>query len=176
MLAIWRTCGLVVILHYVAGALLAVFSCAFVVLIWLGVRKIPLSAQAAASAGPLLTAMGSVGLVAGWTMACVLVHAGRSIDLRRRLRWCQVVAALSMPWFPFGTGLGIFTLILLGVSHTARAQLGEDAPVPPAPAPTPFADDAAWAGWVSPEAKRRFAAGDPRRRRSPSSFSSRCRR
>ena len=49
---------------------------------------------------------GSVGLVIGWTMAGALVHAGRSIDLRRRLRWCQIVAALSTVWFPLRNGTG----------------------------------------------------------------------
>ena len=67
-----------------------------------------------------------------------------------------MVAALSTPWFPFGTALGIFTLILLG-KPLVRAQFGEDVPLPPGPAPTPFAGDVASAGWVSTDAKRRFS-------------------
>ena len=154
-----RSLRLVVAFHYVAGALLALLSCLFVVLIRLamGALKMPPSPQDATwSFRPLLAAMGWIVLVLGWAMACVLVHAGHSIDRRQGLRWCQAVAALSTLWFPFGTGLGIFTLVLLGKPHI-RAQFGEDLPVPPAPAPTSFVDNAAWAGWLSAEAKRRFS-------------------
>lgn len=146
---------LVVALHYVAGALLALFSSLVVVLtrVAFGALKTP---AATWSVRPLLATMGWGVLALGWTVACVLVHAGRSIDRRQSLPRCQVVAALSTLCFPFGTALGLFTLILLGKPHV-RAQFGEDMPVPPAPAPTPFVDNAAWAGWVSADAKRRFS-------------------
>jgi uncharacterized RDD family membrane protein YckC len=154
---------LAVVLHYVAGALLALLSCVCFVLTRLAMAaamaslvKTPSAQDATSSVLPILAAMGWVAVALGWTIACVLVHAGRSIDRRRRLRWCQAVAAVSTLCFPFGTGLGIFTLILLGKPHV-RAQFGEDTAPPPAPPPTPFVDNAAKAGWVSPDAKRRFS-------------------
>jgi hypothetical protein len=142
------------VLHYVAGALLALFSSLFIGCIWFGVRSMRTHVPGASSSfGPLVVGMGSVALVLGWTMAGMMVQAGRCIEARRSRRLCLIVAALSTGWFPFGSILGLFTLVLLTKPHV-RALFGEDAP-PPAGTIRPD-DDPAWAGWVSADAKGRF--------------------
>src|ERR1700743_2907711 len=111
------------ILHYVAGVVTALGSLVFVTLIWLGARTMTTEAsQAPASFGPIFVGLGSVALVLGWGTAGGLIHAGRCIASRRRRRWCLFVAALTTVWFPFGTLLGVSTLILLGKPNVREGK------------------------------------------------------
>ncbi len=53
-------------------------------------------------------------MLVAWTMAVLLVVAGRSLAARRRRTFCLVVAALiAILCMPFGTILGVFTLVVL---------------------------------------------------------------
>jgi hypothetical protein len=49
----------------------------------------------------------------GWTLAALLVAAGRSIARRKRHLFCLIVAGMACLMMPFGTVLGVFTLITL---------------------------------------------------------------
>ena len=116
------------IFHYVAGGLIAVFSSIFIFHIVLGARMLaepaglfaPQSMSDGAdfpggppSLGYVFLGAGSVALLVGWTTALLTVLAGRSLAQRRRHVFCTVVAALSCLWMPFGTLLGVFTLVVL---------------------------------------------------------------
>jgi hypothetical protein len=65
--------------------------------------------------------MGSLALLLGWTMAALTAVAGRSLTRRRRYTFCLVIAGLLCLWMPFGTILGVFTLITL-TKPPVRAQ------------------------------------------------------
>jgi len=53
-------------------------------------------------------------IVLGWSLAACLVIAGRSLKQRKRYLFCFVTAALTAALcMPFGTVLGIFTIIVL---------------------------------------------------------------
>lgn len=118
------------LLHYVAAGITALFSCMFIVHIAMGLlmtadaqRVLPalgvrgLANQQQPLTGTILVVVGSLAMVAGWTMAALLAHAGRCIRLRRGHLFCFVVAALSCLSVPLGTLLGVFTLVLLTKPH-----------------------------------------------------------
>jgi hypothetical protein len=46
-------------------------------------------------------------------LATALVCAGNFLRQRRHWLYCLVVAALSCAWFPFGTVLGVLTILVL---------------------------------------------------------------
>jgi len=49
----------------------------------------------------------------GWTVAILMVVAGRKIAQRKSRSFCIGVAAIECLFFPLGTALGIFTIIVL---------------------------------------------------------------
>jgi hypothetical protein len=49
----------------------------------------------------------------GWTLAVCMIIAGRFLAKRTHYMYCLVVAAISCIFFPFGTVLGVFTIIVL---------------------------------------------------------------
>ena len=63
--------------------------------------------------GWLFVAMGSVFIVAGWTIATLVFLAGKNIARRRRHSFCVVAAAVACLFMPFGTILGVFSLVVL---------------------------------------------------------------
>lgn len=63
--------------------------------------------------GLLFVVMGGLFSLAGWTLAALIFAAGRAIERRRRHAFCIIVAAVSCIFMPFGTILGIFSLMIL---------------------------------------------------------------
>ena len=56
---------------------------------------------------------GSVMILLGWTTGALLIYSGRCLARRRQRMFSMIVAGISCLQFPFGTALGIFTLIVL---------------------------------------------------------------
>ena len=53
-------------------------------------------------------------MVVGWTLAVCLVVAARSLNQRKRYLFCLVIAGITAAvCMPFGTVLGVFTIIVL---------------------------------------------------------------
>ena len=52
-------------------------------------------------------------ITCGLTFSALLAYAGRCLRQRRRYTFCVVMAAISCAFMPFGTVLGVFTLIVL---------------------------------------------------------------
>ena len=63
--------------------------------------------------GWLFVAMGSAFIAAGWTIATLVFLAGKNIARRRRHTFCVVAAAVACLFMPFGTILGVFSLVVL---------------------------------------------------------------
>ena len=108
--------------HYVVAGLTALIACMFLLHVFFGIA-IVVAPDSFFKEGPgkgpppifgwLAIVMGSAALLSGWTLAGLLFAAGRAIGRRRRLLFCMVVAALACLVMPFGTILGIFTLLTL---------------------------------------------------------------
>jgi hypothetical protein len=147
------------IFHYVAAVLLAVMACIPVIHLLIGVLMVTAPASMSGGGQPPPVFMGwmfiliaSAVILGGWTIAALMGFAGRCLARRQRRVYCLVVAALECLWTPFGTVLGILTLLVLirpSVIELFNKPVAfedpEDAPVmdaQPAPRPALEAPDA----------------------------------
>ena len=74
-------------------------------------------------------------IVCGWTLAVLMIVAGRFLAKRQHRTFCIVVAAMACLFMPFGTILGVFTIVvLMRESVQALFEGGKQAAPPPAPA------------------------------------------
>ena len=108
---------LLAIFHYVVGGLTAVFSCMFLFHVGMGIAMLN-GAFDGKNPPPkffawLFILVGSVFIVAGWTLAAFMIAAGRRLKRRASHTFCLVVAGLECLLMPFGTVLGVFTLVVL---------------------------------------------------------------
>ena len=109
------------IFHYVAGGLTALFACFPLIHVALGLAMIfaPQSLsnrpshQPPAFFGWFFTCFGGGMFVVGMSMAVGIVIAGRFIAQRRRYWFIFAAACVQCAFFPFGTVLGVFTVIVL---------------------------------------------------------------
>jgi hypothetical protein len=72
----------------------------------------------------MFTGIAGIMIVAMWSFAIVLLCAGRCLQERRRHTFCLVVAGLECMMMPFGTVLGVFTIIVL-LRPAVRQLFGE---------------------------------------------------
>lgn len=63
--------------------------------------------------GWLLVIIGSLAVVLSGSLAVLMIMAGRRLKQHRNRTFCMVVAGLECVLFPYGTVLGILTLIKL---------------------------------------------------------------
>jgi hypothetical protein len=112
------------IFHYVVAAITGLFSLIPVLHLVMGLAmvtgKLPMETRTSAAQaidprlfGWFFVAFASVFIACGLALAGFMAHAGRCLRRRRRYTLCLVVAAISCMMMPFGTVLGVFTLIVL---------------------------------------------------------------
>lgn len=107
------------IFHYLVGGLIAVIASAFLFHFVVGVMMIVSPASMGGSPPPppllgWLFALGGGGAVlCGWTIGIGMMLAGRFLSRRKHPLFCTVMAGIATLWQPFGTVLGVFTLLVL---------------------------------------------------------------
>lgn len=130
------------IFHYVVGGLGALFACFPLIYLAFGVFALAAprtftgahGEPAPVFVGWLLIALGGGLTLIGWTAAGLAVYAGRCLARRAHYTFCFVMACAECLFAPFGTVLGIFTILVLN-RPGGRALFG---PVPAgAPAAPP---------------------------------------
>jgi len=112
------------IFHYVVGGLMGLFACIPLIHVTIGIMVI-LSPETVNGDGQRLSelmgwlfiVMGGLFVVMGWVMAACVLMAGRFLARRVRYTYCLVIAAIECIFMPFGTVLGVFTIIVLTRSH-----------------------------------------------------------
>jgi hypothetical protein len=113
---------LLAIFHYVVAGLAALFS--FLPLLYTTVGAIFIFAARHGTAKPgeelppeflgwIFAVLGSVLFLIGIAMAICILIAGRSLALRKRYSFAMVMACIECIFVPFGTILGVFTIIVL---------------------------------------------------------------
>lgn len=105
------------IFHYVLGGLTALVSCMFLMHVAMGIALLT-GSFAAEDAPPRFIAwifilFPSVFILAGWTLAGFMIATGRKLHGRRSRMFCLVVAGVECMLMPFGTVLGVFTIVVL---------------------------------------------------------------
>lgn len=106
------------IFHYVVAGLTFLFACIPLIHLGLGIAMIVgwegfENDRPPEFAGWLMTCFAGGFILAGWALAFCMALAGRNLARQRRYHFCLVVAAIACTLMPFGTVLGIFTIIVL---------------------------------------------------------------
>jgi hypothetical protein len=122
------------ILHYIWGGLTACLSCLGFLYVALGLVAVIAGAQhqngPPAFIGSMFIFLGVLFVVLGGTVGGLTIWAGRCLAQRKRYMLCLVMACISCLSVPFGTALGVFTILVLQ-RPTVKAMFGQ-AGSPPA--------------------------------------------
>ena len=105
------------IFHYVAGAMTALFACVPLIHLAIGVAMLcgALDGKNAPprALGLLFVIFPIFFILCGWALAVCMIIAGGSLARYQARTYCLVIAAIECIVMPFGTVLGVFTLIVL---------------------------------------------------------------
>jgi hypothetical protein len=106
------------IFHYVVAGMVAFLSCIPFIHLVVGVLFVTGNLdhgknQPPAIIGWVFIAVASAVILSGWTLAALLVSAGRFLKRRVHHTFCCVAAGVACMFMPLGTALGVFTLIVL---------------------------------------------------------------
>lgn len=108
------------IFHYIVGGLTGLFSFFPIIHLVIGLMLIfsPEKMSGNGEAPPaffgwFFVIFASLFMLAGWALAVCMIIAGRNLVRRRRRIFCLVVAGIECAFMPFGTVLGVFTVIVL---------------------------------------------------------------
>lgn len=106
------------IFHYVVAGLAALFACFPIFHLVTGIAMVSGAFEdefggPPAMFGWMFIAFAAIFIIFGWAFAIALFLAGRSLAQRKHYLFCLVMAGISCIFTPFGTVLGIFTIIVL---------------------------------------------------------------
>jgi hypothetical protein len=107
------------IFHYIVAGIVALISCFPIIHFTIGVGLIitaltqPQEAAPLGFAGLMFALIGGSIILIGWAFAACVAVAGRFLWLHKHHTFCMVVAGVECVFTPFGTVLGVFTLIVL---------------------------------------------------------------
>lgn len=118
--------------HYILGGLGFLFACFPLIHVFLGVMMLVApetmtnnnDAPPPAFVGYLFTGLGLLFVLFGWATAACTIFSGRKIAQRKHRLFSIIVAAVLCFFMPFGTILGVFTLIIL-TKDSVRRLYGE---------------------------------------------------
>jgi len=80
--------------------------------------------------GWIFAVLGSLLFVIGIAIAICILIAGRSLALRKRYSFALVMACIECLFVPFGTILGIFTIVVLSRESVKALFSGAQKPAP----------------------------------------------
>ena len=111
---------LLAVFHYVVGGLAGLFALFPVLHLILGL-VLALAPEKLASQGEpppafigwFFVIFASVIIVCGWVFAAFVLATGRFLAKRKHRMFCLVMAGVECIFMPFGTVLGVFTIIVL---------------------------------------------------------------
>ncbi len=114
--------SLLAIFHYVFAGMMALFACFPILHILIGTAFVLTATrgdidpreQPPVWFGWLFIIAGASAVTIGWTMAAIILAAGRMLARKRRYLFCLIVAGIECVFVPLGTILGVFTIIVLG--------------------------------------------------------------
>ena len=112
-----RNIDVLAIFHYVVGGMTALFSCLFLLHVAMGIAML-CGAFDGKDAPPKILAwffivIPSIFILAGWMLAGFIIVAGRKLKRRVDRTFCLVIAGIECMLMPFGTVLGVFTIMVL---------------------------------------------------------------
>ena len=118
------------IFHYVVAGLATLFALFPTVHLAVGIAMAsgvlsddPKDALPIALTGWFLVLFASLWILCGLAFSTCVFLAGRNLNVRRRYRFCLFMACLECMFMPFGTVLGVFTIIMLA-REPVKVQFG----------------------------------------------------
>lgn len=115
------------IFHYVVAGITGLFACFPVFHLAMGIGMLtggfgpaPEEAFPFQLFGAMFVLVPLIIILLGWALAGVIAVAGYYLGAQRNYTFCLVVAGVECIFMPFGTVLGIFTIIML-VRPTVKA-------------------------------------------------------
>jgi hypothetical protein len=115
--------------HYVVGALAALFACFPIIHLVVGIGLVTGAFGHAADEpalrliGAVFVALATILILCGWSLAVLLIVAGTFLRRQNHYAYCLVMAGVACAFFPFGTVLGVFTIVVLS-RPTVRDAFG----------------------------------------------------
>ena len=108
------------IFHYVAGGLAAFFGCFPILQLLMGIGFILASREGDGGrnlpppfVGGIFVAVASVSMIVCLSIASCMIATGRFLGKRKHYTFCLATAGIECVFMPFGTVLGVFTIIVL---------------------------------------------------------------
>ncbi len=122
--------------HRVVSILIALFGCIPLIHLTIGIALLTggLSNDRhdllpASFMGGLFVGIALFAITAFWTVAFLVFRAARRLETQRGYTYCLVIAGLLCMFMPFGTVLGVFTLIVLVRPSVKQLFTANEAPV-----------------------------------------------
>lgn len=128
-----KTLSLLAMFHYIVGGIMALFSCMPLIHVTMGIAMVTGNFFGETGEMPppffgwMFVIMGSVFVIGGWLTALAIILAGRKLSRHESRTFCMVVAGVECMFMPFGTVLGVFTLITL-TKESVQALFDKNAP------------------------------------------------
>ena len=126
------------VFHYVVGGIAGLFSFFPVIHLVLGLLFIfaPEKLDGKGQPPPPFIGWFFVGIAllfmaVGWTYAVLVLTTGRFLARRKHYLFCLVMGGVECIFMPFGTVLGIFTIVVL-MRETVKGLFTRNPPAPPA--------------------------------------------
>ncbi len=108
------------IFHYVVGGLSGLFACFPIIHLIIGIICVVAPGTMESSGNPMPALFGwffiifaGCFILAGWALAICLIMTGKYLSQRKHYMFCLVMAGIECIFMPFGTVLGVFTIIVL---------------------------------------------------------------
>ncbi len=109
------------VFHYIVGGLSALFSCMFIVHLIMGlILLISPDTMTSDSGSPppafvgyLFTFIGGLFFLLGIAFSVCIIYSGTLLKNRKKHLFSFVMACIECIFMPFGTVLGIFTIVVL---------------------------------------------------------------
>ncbi len=113
------------IFHYIVGGMMMLFSCFFIIHLVMGLvlafnpqgfgphRHDLREMQMEMFFGLLMAGFAASAILAGWTLGGLMIYSGTCLRKHRRRMFSQIMAGIVCMFMPFGTVLGVFTIVVL---------------------------------------------------------------
>ena len=132
--------NLLSIFHYVLAGVMALFSCIPFLHFFIGAALafggLGDGDESANIAGLFMMVFAGLFILTGWTISVMVFFAGRNLARRTRYNFCLVMAGVECLFMPFGTVLGVFTIIVL-MRESVKPLFGGGSPATPVQSPEP---------------------------------------
>ncbi|MGC1275674.1 MAG: hypothetical protein WBC44_18345 [Planctomycetaceae bacterium] len=134
---------LLAVFHYVLAAMMALCGCFPLLYVVLGLMMFSGAMNSGRPNDPppelglLFAGFGAVVSVFTWALAAAVAACGYYLHVQRHYLFCMIVAAIETLNMPFGTALGVFTIVTLADTQGKAMFERSNGPGPEKAALTP---------------------------------------